>query len=314
MTIVEVPDQTGKVVIITGYRGLAYHSALALAKANAEIILLARNVEKAKENAEKIKKESNNDKISVEYMDLCKFDTIRSFAKSYIERKKPLHILMNNAGIMAVKDRQVTEDGNELQFQTNYLGHFLLTHLLLPVLKSSAPARIVCLSSIAHVMLQASIYKNDINLEKGYTPWKAYCQSKLACLLFAYEMSRRLVGTNITINAVHPGIVDTGLWVHYASNFPLSKSFYNIFEKRVMITPEEGAQTQIYVATSKECETETGKYYANCKKSTSFNYLSYKKSLHKELYEISLKMTGLEKGIEPEVSQNEKVEKVENSN
>ncbi|ORX79163.1 retinol dehydrogenase 13-like protein [Anaeromyces robustus] len=306
MKIVEVPDQTGKVAIITGYRGLAYYSARALAKANAEIILLARNVEKAKENVEILKKETNNEKISVEYMDLCKFDTIRAFAKSYLESKKPLHILMNNAGVMAIKDRQVTDDGNEVQFQTNYLGHFLLTHLLLPVLRTSAPSRIILLSSTAHMMPQASIYKNDLNLEKSYTPFKGYCQSKLACLLFAYELSRRLVGTNITVNALHPGVVDTGLWIHIIDYFPFGKTLYKWFKKFFFITAEEGAQTQIYVATSKECETETGHYYSNCKKAISFNYLSYKKQLHKELYEKSLEMVGLEKGVDyPEVSQTE---------
>jgi len=107
-------------------------------------------------------------------------------------------------------------------------------------------------------MPQASIYMNDLNLEKSYTPWKAYCQSKLACLFFAYEMSLRLTGTNITINAVHPGVVDTALWNHYESYFPFGNSIYGLFKKISMVTPEEGAQTQIYVATSKECETETG--------------------------------------------------------
>jgi len=302
MKLVDVPDQTGKVVIITGYKGLAYYTARALAKANAEVILLARSLDKANETVTKLKEETNNQNISVQYMDLCKFDTIRAFAKSYIESKKPIHILMNNAGVMAIKERQVTDDGNEVQFQSNYLGHFLLTHLLLPVLKESAPARIVCLSSTAHMMPQASIFKNDLNLEKGYTPWRGYCQSKLACLLFAYEMSKRLVGTNITINAVHPGVVDTGLWIHYAPYFPFGEKLYNLFRKFFMITPEEGAQTQIYVATSKECETATGHYYSGCKKAISFNYLSYRPALHKELYEMSLKMVGLENGVEPEVN------------
>ncbi|KAG4105430.1 NAD(P)-binding protein [Neocallimastix lanati (nom. inval.)] len=304
MKLVEVPDQTGKVVVITGYRGLAYHSALALAKANAEIILLARNVDKAKENAEKLKEESNNQKISVEYLDLNKLDTVRTFAKSYIESKRPIHVLMNNAGIMALKDRKVTEDGNEFQFQTNYLGHFLLTHLLLPVLKQSAPARIVCLSSIAHI--PACIHMKDLNLEKKYNPWRSYCQSKLACLLFAKEMSRRLVGTNITINAVHPGVVDTPLWNEIISYFPFGRKIYPIFRKIVMITPEQGAQTQIYVASSKECETATGNYYAGARKWFSINPLSYYKKLHKELYEKSLEMVGLEQGIEPETSQSQK--------
>jgi len=300
MKIVEVPDLTGKVVVITGYKGLAYYSARALAKANAEIILLARNLDKANEFVVKLKEETNNQNISVQYMDLCKLDTIRAFAKSYIESEKPIHVLMNNAGVMALEKREVTEDGNEVQFQTNYLGHFLLTHLLLPVLKKSAPARIVCLSSIAHIMPQASIYMNDLNLEKSYTPWKAYCQSKLACLFFAYEMSLRLTGTNITINAVHPGVVDTALWNHYESYFPFGNSIYGLFKKISMVTPEEGAQTQIYVATSKECETETGHYYSNCKQTRSLNPLSRKTELHKQLYEKSLEMVGLEKGIEPE--------------
>jgi len=310
MKTVEVPDQTGKYIVITGYRGLAYHAALALAKANAEIILLARNVDKAKESAEKIKSESKNEKVTVEYMDLCKFETIHAFAKSYIESKRPIHVLMNNAGIMAIKDRKVTEDGNEIQFQTNYLGHFLLTHLLMPVLKESAPARIVCLSSLAHAMPQASIY-DDVNLEKGYTPWKAYCQSKLACLLFAMEMSKRLVGTNITINALHPGVVDTPLWDEYASYVPFGKPIYNLFKKVSMITPEEGAQTQIYVAVSKECETATGNYYSDCKKTKPRNRLTRNTKLHKEFYEKSLKMVGLESGIEPPQA-SEEAEKTEN--
>jgi len=110
------------------------------------------------------------------------------------------------------------------------------------------------------MMPQASIYLNDMNLEHGYSPWKGYCQSKLACLLFAYELSRRLVGTQITVNALHPGVVNTGLWDHYAPNFPLGSFFFNLFIKYFTITAEQGAQTQIYVATSKECETETGKF------------------------------------------------------
>jgi len=303
MKLVDVPDQTGKVIVITGYKGLAYESAKALAKANAEIIILARSLDKAKENVEKLKAETGNQKISVQYMDLCKFDTIRAFAKSYIESKKPIHVLMNNAGVLALRERKVTEDGNEVQFQTNYLGHFLLTHLLMPVLKQSAPARIVCMSSIAHIMPQASIHMRDLNLETCYGPWRAYCQSKLACLLFAYEMSRRLVGTNITINAVHPGIVDTTLWDEYASYVPFGQFLYNLFKKLFMITQEQGAQTQIYVASSKECETETGHYYSNCRKTISINLLSYKPGLHKAFYEKSLKMVGLDKGIEPEISE-----------
>jgi len=301
MKLVDVPDQTGKYVVMTGYRGLAYHTAKALAKANAEILLLARNVEKAQETVNQIKEETKNEKISVQYMDLNKLDTIREFAKSYLESKKPLHILINNAGVMALNERQVTDDGNEVQFQTNYLGHFLLTHLLLPVIKESAPARIVMLSSIAHIAPQAKIYFDDINLEKSYAPWKAYCQSKLACLLFAYEMSKRLVGTKITINAVHPGIVKTNLWDHYENSLNYIQKAYNLCKKAVFISPEEGAQTQIYVATSKECETETGHYYAGCKQTKSRNRISRKPEIHKQLYERSLEMVGLKEGVEPAV-------------
>jgi len=304
MKPLEVPDQTGKIAIITGYKGLAYHSAKALLEANAEVIILARSIEKAKENVEKLKSETHNDKISVEYMDLCKFETIHAFAKSYIESKRPLHILMNNAGVLAIPERQVTEDGNEVQFQTNYLGHFLLTHLLLPVLKTSAPSRIVCLSSMVHGMPQASIHLDDMNLEHRYTPFRGYCQSKLACLLFAYELSRRLKDTNITVNAVHPGIVYTDIWNPYIPNIAIGRFVFKLFVKFFALTPEQGARTQIYVATSKECETETGHYYSSCKKSSSWGLLSRKKAFRKELYEKTLEMVGLEKGVEePEALQ-----------
>lgn len=271
-----------------------------MAKANAEVILAARNVEKAEENAQIIREKTGNLKVSVQYMDLCQLDSVRAFAQAYLDSGKPLHTLINNAGVMALKDRSVTADGNELQFQTNYLGHFLLTHLLLPVLKKSEPSRVVCLSSIAHIMPIATVHLKDLNLTKTYSPWKAYCQSKLACLLFAYEMSRRLKGTKVTINAVHPGIVKTNLWDTYSAYTMFKGFFYNLFQKWFMIPPEDGAKTQIYVATCKECETTTGKYYQSCHKSISLNINSYRSSVQRKLYEKSLEMVGLEKGVVPE--------------
>lgn len=168
-----------------------------------------------------------------------------------------LHILMNNAGVMAIPGRQTTKDGLELQIGTNHFGHFLLTNLLLDLLKASAPARIINVSSLAHKFGQ--INRDDIQSEQYYHRWSAYGQSKLANILFTRELAKRLEGTNVTANSLHPGAVATELGRH------LGILHYLALPMQVVVkTPRSGAQTQIMLAVDPDLDNVTGKYFADC--------------------------------------------------
>lgn len=178
----------------------------------------------------------------------------------FLDEQNRLDILINNAGVMALP-RGVTTDGFEMQIGVNHMGHFLLTNLLLDTLKASSPSRIVVLSSLAHYM--GTINREDLNSEKSYNKYRAYCQSKLANVLFVRELAKRLEGTNVTANAVHPGAVKTELGrylIHNAIRQIINPFMYFFFK-----TPTSGAQTTLCVALDPELEKVTGKYFSDCK-------------------------------------------------
>ncbi|XP_059761727.1 retinol dehydrogenase 13 isoform X2 [Balaenoptera ricei] len=218
----------GKTVIVTGANtGIGKQTALELAKRGGTIILACRDLEKCEAAAKEIRGETLNHHVNARHLDLASLKSIREFAAKIIEEEERVHILINNAAVMRCP-HWTTEDGFEMQLGVNYLGHFLLTNLLLDKLKASAPSRIINLSSLAHVA--GHIDFEDLNWEKRkYDTKAAYCQSKLAVVLFTKELSRRLQGTGVTVNALHPGVARTELGRHTGMHRSAFSSFTLVF-------------------------------------------------------------------------------------
>jgi len=207
----DIPDQNGKVVIVTGGNsGIGYEAALVLAGKNAQVILAVRSMDKGDEAAQAIRQRYPQAQVSVLVLNLADLKSVRAFVETFLKQYKRLDILINNAGVMALPARK-TADGFEMQFGTNHLGHFALTGLLLPVLKATPNARIVTVSSSMHTA--GEIHFDDLQWEQSYERWGAYAQSKLANLLFAYELQRRLAAAGINAISVgcHPGYAATNL-------------------------------------------------------------------------------------------------------
>ena len=210
-TSYDAPSLEGKRAIVTGANtGLGYETTRELAKKGAEVIMACRNMDKAAQAKAQIQEEMPNAKLTTMQIDLASLDSVRKFAAKFNLDYSSLDLLINNAGVM-MPPFELTDDGFELQFEANYLGHFLLTGLLLRKLKEAPAARVISLSSLAHDW--GDIYFDDLNFNKNYDKRKSYGQSKLACLMFAYELERRLRKENSTVLslAAHPGISDTEL-------------------------------------------------------------------------------------------------------
>lgn len=274
----------GKTILVTGgTNGLGLVTARELARMGAQVTILSRNAEKCASVAAALKAETGN---PVEFIaaDLSTLAGIMQAAAAFKQRHTHLHVLVNNAGAVFAR-RLVTSDGYEMTFALNHLNYFLLTNLLLDVLKASAPARIVCVSSHAHD--GATINFDNLQGEKHFAAMQAYGQSKLANVLFTYELARRLEGTGVTANALHPGFIATG----FARN---NGAFYNFGMKVIGLfirKPEQGAQTSIYLACSPEVEGVSGKYFVDCKAVDS-SPLSHDQALAEKLWQVSLELTG----------------------
>ncbi|KAM0726100.1 Retinol dehydrogenase 11 [Formica fusca] len=268
-----------KVAVITGANtGIGKETARDFYRRGARVILACRNVEKAKNAVEDIKNnpfpstdnEQYKDKLgelAIYSLDLCSLKSVRDCAKKLLTNEPAIHLLINNAGIM-MSPHEKTKDGFELQLQSNYLGHFLLTLLLLPKIQSSAPdCRIVNVSSLAHVF--GNIQFNDMNLDKSYSPLKAYTQSKLANILFTKEFARRLKEAGISginVYSLHPGVIRTELSRHYSKTIiPGARFFYRNIMRPFIKNPVQGAQTTIHCAIDEKVANETGLYYAECR-------------------------------------------------
>ena len=211
-TQAEIPSQLGKTALVTGSTGgLGYATVLVLAKAGAEIILTGRDDRKGQSALEKVSREVVGARIRYEHLDLASLASIAEFAQR-MQVRQSLDLLINNAGVMALPRRQTTADGFEMQFGTNYLGHFALTARLMPLLRRSSGPRVVSVSSLAH--RTGSIDFGDLQATRLYSPWKAYGQSKLACLMFALELQRHgdAAGWNLVSDAAHPGSSRTNLF------------------------------------------------------------------------------------------------------
>lgn len=207
-----MPSLRRKLAIVTGATsGIGAETALGLAKAGARVILASRNAAKGAEVLEWIRSNHPMANVGFEILDLSSLASVQDFAERISWAESRIDLLVNNAGVMAIPDRMVTEDGFEMQLGANYLGHFALTLRLLPRLLAAPAARVVTVSSLAHC--SGRIHLDDLQLERGYRPWAAYCQSKLATLIFALELERRArsAGWELTSNAAHPGYARTGL-------------------------------------------------------------------------------------------------------
>jgi NAD(P)-dependent dehydrogenase (short-subunit alcohol dehydrogenase family) len=257
------PDLRGRYVLITGGNsGIGQAAAVGIARLGAHVAITARNAEKGETARATIAAMSNNDDVEVVPLDLGSLASIHACADTVLERTNRIDVLVNNAG-GTLSTRRVTDDGFEMTFGVNHLGHFLLTNLLLDRIKESAPARIITVASAAHRGARDGLDFDDLQCERTrYRGFPVYCRSKLANVLFATELARRLEGTGVTSNAMHPGWVgtnfgregDTGIFGSLAGLArPLAKS------------PEQGADTIVYLASAPDVANVTGKYFAKRK-------------------------------------------------
>jgi NAD(P)-dependent dehydrogenase (short-subunit alcohol dehydrogenase family) len=276
----------GKTCLITGAtNGIGRVTAVELAGMGAELFLSYRDKTRADETITEIRQNTGNDKIHLLKADLGSQSQVRVAAAEFLATGKPLHVLINNAGL-GNTSKTMTADGIETVFAVNHLAYFLLTMLLLDRIKRSAPARIVNVASEAHRF--GTINFDDLGGEQRYRMFGAYSQSKLANILFTYELARRLAGSGVTVNCLHPGGIASGLW----TNNGLLAQLIMKAAKPFLKTPEQGARTTIYLASSDEVEGVTGKYYADCKEKSS-NGESYDLSVARRLWELSAQMTGI---------------------
>ncbi|XP_057703386.1 retinol dehydrogenase 12 isoform X1 [Corythoichthys intestinalis] len=279
----------GKTVLITGANtGIGKETALDLARRGARVILACRDLTKAHIAAVQIRKQSRNDNVVVKKLDLACLQSVRDLARDIINNEEHLDILINNAGIMMCP-KWKTDEGYEMQFGVNHLGHFLLTNLLIELLKKSAPSRIVIVSSLAHE--KGQIHFNDINLEEDYKPDVSYRQSKLANILFCRELAIRLKGTGVNTYCLHPGVVRTELARHL---FPTSlwKNPLLLPFLLMIKNPQEGAQTSIFCAVDESLANSSGLYYSDCALKTPAP-AAMDDNTAKRLWALSSSMVGL---------------------
>src|SRR3984893_3641928 len=242
----------GKTGLILGAtNGIGRVTAVGLAGMGAELFLTYRDKARADETIAEIRQNTGNDKIHLLKADLGSQRQVRVAAAEFIATGKPLHVLINNAGL-GNTSKTMTADGIETVFAVNHLAYFLLTMLLLDCIKRSAPARIVNVASEAHRF--GTINFDDLGGERHYRMFGAYSQSKLANILFTYELARRLAGSGVTVNCLHPGGIASGLW----TNDGLLAQLIMKAAKPFLKTPEQGARTTIYLASSDEVEGVTG--------------------------------------------------------
>lgn len=280
----------GKTVLITGANtGIGKETALDMAKRGARVILACRDMTRARIAADEIRQRSGNGNVVVKKVDLASLKSVRELARDVQENEGRLDILINNAGIMMCQ-KWKTEDGFEMQFGVNHLGHFLLTNCLLDLLKKSAPSRIVTVSSLAHE--KGHIHFDDINLDKEYRREVSYYQSKLANVLFSRELAARLKGTGVTVYSLHPGVIHTELGRYLFPTLPLWKRIIAIPCLMLIKTPWEGAQTTIYCAVEESIANDSGLYYSDCAPKTVAPQ-ALDDVAAKKLWDLSASMVGL---------------------
>ncbi|XP_032398603.1 retinol dehydrogenase 14b [Etheostoma spectabile] len=281
----------GKTVIVTGANcGIGKALAGELLKLHARVIMACRDQRSAEEAAKDIKKQAGPEQgeVVIKHLDLASLRSVRQFCEEIQKEESRIDVLINNAGLYQCPYTK-TEDGFEMQLGVNHLGHFLLTHLLLDLLKTSAPSRIVVVSS--KLYKYGHINFDDLNSENNYDKAFCYSQSKLANLLFTLQLARQLEGTGVTVNALTPGIVRTRLGRHVQIPL-LAKPLFYLASLFFFKSPLEGAQTPLYLACSPEVEGVSGKCFANCEEEELMAKATDDQAA-KKLWDISRRMVGL---------------------
>jgi len=280
----------GKICVVTGgTSGIGFATSMGMAHLGFTTVVVGRDEKRCDKAVRSIKAASGNTRVECIVADLSSQRDIRLLAEQVKNKYEKLHVLINNAGAKILA-RQVTVDGYEMTFALNHLGYFLTTNLLLELMKKSGEARIVNVSSGAHGGC-SKINFDDLQSAKGYIGKKAYAQSKLANILFTYELSRCMQGTGVTANVLHPGGVISKFcrnngWISW-----LKHVTYHLMT-RTLASPKEGAKTSIYLATSPEVAGVSGKYFVNQKPVRSSD-ASYDREAARQLWDISLELTGL---------------------
>ncbi|MEQ4204743.1 SDR family oxidoreductase [Actinopolymorpha sp. B9G3] len=244
-----------KTVLVTGATsGIGLETSVELARHGARVVLVGRDPERTQAAVETVRARAGVEPVHL----LCDFSrqaSIRALAKAYADRFDRLDVLVDNAGAVNLR-RRLTEDGIETTFAVNHLGYFLLTNLLLDLIVASTPARVVVVASINH--RSGTLDFDDLGFARGYSAMKAYGRSKLANVLFATELARRLAGTGVTVNSVHPGAIDTNIW---SAAPALLRPVIRLFMRREFISIEEGSGTVVQLAESPDLEGVTGCYF-----------------------------------------------------
>lgn len=276
----------GKTCLITGATsGIGRATALALARQGARLLVVARDGARGEKTVAELKAVTGNHEVELVLADLSSQQSIRALAAELNRRGDRVDVLLNNAGCYS-SERKTTDEGLELTFATNHLGPFLLTNLLLERLRASAPARVVNVASVAHRFGRIDV--DDLQHARRYRAMEAYCASKLGNVLFTLELARRLEGTGVTANCLHPGVVATRFGQTDEGVF----SFLVQLAAPFMIGPERGARTSVYLASSPEVEGVTGKYFVRCRPAKP-SALSQDAGLARELWRVSAQLTGL---------------------
>lgn len=285
----KITAMTEKISIITGANsGIGFETAKALAKLGATVVLICRNQNKGFRAVEAIKQVCGHEKVELFIADLAEQQQIREAAATISNKYPKIDVLVNNAGTW-FSEYQLSPDGIETVFAVNHLAYVLLTHLLWPCLAKSPDARIINISSDSH--FKGTINFDDIGLSSNYHGLRSYAQSKLANVLFTYELDRRKPIDHCAVNAVQPGLVYTDIGLKHTS-------WFHSFAWKVRrglwksLTPEEGAQTSIYLASHPEAKGQSGKYWDKCKAKLS-SPISYDEDTAARLWELSLECCGI---------------------
>lgn len=277
----------GKTCMVTGANsGVGRVAALELAKRGANVVMICRNAEKAEPVRKEIISRSGGDSVELMLADLSLLREVRRLASEFLARHAKLHVLVNNAGSNFPRYEE-TAEGFERTIALNYYSPFLLTNLLLPALEAGAPSRVVNVASVAHFGGELNL--DDLNGRGSGRMFglRAYSRSKLALVLFTYELARRLQGTNVTSNCLHPGAVRTNIWSHSGVMSPFVR-FASLFMK----SPAKGAETIVHLATSPDVDGVSGKYFDDMQPRLS-SRASYDLELARRLWDLSARATGV---------------------
>ena len=279
-----------KTVVITGGNsGIGLEAAVELARMGARVVITARDPERGKTALEDIKSRSGSDQVELVLFDLASLASVREGAAEILARCPRIDVLLNNAGLV-LTDRRESADGYEMTFAVNHLGPFLLTNLLLDRIKASAPSRIVNVSSTAHNGARKGLDFDDLQSTKGYSGMRVYSASKLANILFTTELARKLEGTGVTANSLHPGTVRTGYGRGGDTSGLLQIGI--AIAAPFFLSPAKGARTSVYLASSPEVANVTGKYFVRSRERTP-SKAARDADAARRLWDVSEKLAGL---------------------